>query len=99
VVTDRVDTLGRRYGQRYPYKRLPQTPGEWRTQALCNPNNTPDVDPVWQWKHPERMLALCRHCPVTVECLAEQKVLRVDGAWGGKRFAIRRSGRTVEVPV
>ena len=90
--------MSRCYGQRHPYKRLGQTPVEWRVAALCNPNNTPGIDPAWQWKYPNLMLAFCRHCPVTEECLSEQAELRVDGVWGGKRFAIRRSGTTVEVP-
>jgi hypothetical protein len=80
-------------------KSLKQAPSdEWRARAVCNPNNTPEVDPMWQWhaKHRSKMLVLCVRCPVKRECLAEQKLLGADGVWGGRTFFPSRIGPVAE---
>jgi hypothetical protein len=95
---EEVDSLGRRIVRtRNIRSRLPVTPISWRADAACNPNTHPEVDPRWQWADTDMLLPYCKVCPVVGDCLAEQRVLRVDGVWGGRIFTMTNGGRTREV--
>jgi len=77
-------------------RALPKQTTYWRNLAACNPNNTPEVDPRWQWdpKLQHLMLGLCVRCPVKGACLDEQKAVQCDGVYGGKVFVMARLNET-----
>lgn len=75
--------------------------GSWRAQALCDPENTPGVDPSW-WFQPtqggsdEQHAAafeakrICRECPVITECRDYATVTRQPyGIWAGEAASTR----------
>ena len=56
--------------------------GEWVTQAKCR-NGDPDALFV-RGAEQRRAAAICRHCPVLLQCRADALDNRVEfGVWGG----------------
>ena len=64
----------------------PDRPDDWREQAECKDDPTPDL---WFVPPDDRhgiaaAKAICRRCPVTAECLAEAMANpSIVGVWGG----------------
>ena len=64
----------------------PDRPDDWREQAACKDDPTPDL---WFVAPSDRhgiaaAKAICRRCPVAAECLAEAMAdPSIVGVWGG----------------
>ena len=64
--------------------------GEWVTQAKCR-NGDPDALLV-RGAEQRRAAAICRHCPVLLQCRADALDNRVEfGVWGGLTERQRRA--------
>lgn len=64
--------------------------GEWVTQAKCR-HGDPDALFV-RGAEQRRAAAICRHCPVIMECRADALDNRVEfGVWGGLTERQRRA--------
>lgn len=67
---------------------------DWRDQAACR-----GEDPDLFFPYPgetiriENAKAICRSCPVWMECLQWATEQRVEGVWGGTTEEERRPGR------
>src|ERR1700758_2265271 len=62
----------------------------WVSKALCS-SSDPDVLFV-SGKAQRKATAICRHCPVVAECLADALDNRVEfGVWGGMTERQRRA--------
>ncbi|RRO94651.1 WhiB family transcriptional regulator [Corynebacterium bovis] len=61
--------------------------GEWVTQAHCR---TVDPDELFVRGAAQRKaVAICRHCPVVLQCRADALDNRVEfGVWGGRRSLV-----------
>lgn len=84
-------------GVKYPLEIRPVTSresfhdrGEWVTQARCR-----EVDPdelFVQGAEQRKAVAICRHCPVVLQCRADALDNRVEfGVWGGMTERQRRA--------
>ncbi|BBZ45268.1 WhiB family transcriptional regulator [Mycobacterium parmense] len=69
---------------------VPVDRSEWVSRALCR---STDPDRLFVTGKAQRdATAICRHCPVAVECLAEALDNRVEfGVWGGMTERRRRA--------
>jgi len=64
--------------------------GEWVTQAKCR-NGDPDALFV-RGAAQRRAAAICRHCPVAMQCVADALDNKVEfGVWGGLTERQRRA--------
>ncbi len=64
----------------------PDRPDDWREQAACKDDPTPDLWFVAPSDHHgiAAAKAICRRCPVAAECLAEAMAdPSIVGVWGG----------------
>lgn len=62
----------------------------WVTQALCRSTNPDDL--FVRGAAQRKAAAICRHCPVAMECLADALDNRVEfGVWGGMTERQRRA--------
>ena len=70
--------------------RVAEDRAEWVSKALCR---STDPDQLFvSGKAQRKATAICRHCPVVVECLAEALDNRVEfGVWGGMTERQRRA--------
>ena len=68
----------------------PRTPGGWTMQAACR---TVDPDRLFtRGAEQHAAAAICRHCPVQLQCLADALDRRVPfGVWGGFTERERRA--------
>ena len=62
--------------------RVPDARTAWVSKALCR---STDPDELFvSGKAQTKAVAICRHCPVITECLAEALDNRIEfGVWGG----------------
>lgn len=68
-----------------PYRRLPALDRRWRDHAACAGMDTDMWFPTTTGARPDpEAIALCRNCPVRVECLEYAIVVGEQyGVWGG----------------
>jgi len=79
-------------GTNTPYiGRVAEDRAAWVSKARCRRSTDPDELFV-RGKAQREATAICRHCPVVVECLAEALDNRVEfGVWGGMTERQRRA--------
>jgi WhiB family redox-sensing transcriptional regulator len=70
--------------------RVAEAPNAWVSKALCR---STDPDELFvSGKAQKKATAICRHCPVVAECLADALDNRVEfGVWGGMTERQRRA--------
>jgi WhiB family redox-sensing transcriptional regulator len=70
--------------------RVAEAGSEWVSKALCR---SADPDELFvSGKAQTKATAICRHCPVVAECLADALDNRVEfGVWGGMTERQRRA--------
>ena len=63
---------------------------EWVSKALCRDGNPDDL--FVRGAAQRKAAAICRHCPVALECLADALDNRIEfGVWGGMTERQRRA--------
>lgn len=69
---------------------LPPPPGGWATKGACR-NSDPAL--FFNQRKPEPALAICKTCPVRLDCLAYATEHHLHGIWGGTTAKQRRMER------